>query len=112
MNPKKQTAKLFDWLIIAPDVIDELVKKVLVFDSDPEALAMLFVPLRDSFKRGNPTGAFWTINYIMEAIYRNSLEHFEAEEKFEKKVEKMLEARLKEQSKRRGISDETSHQDE
>jgi hypothetical protein len=105
MNPKTQAGRLFDWLVIPESVIDELVKRTLGMDGDPEALAMLLVPLRETFKRGNPTGAFWTINYTMDAIYRNSRLHYEAEERFEKRVEKMLESRIKEQNERR-VSDE------
>jgi hypothetical protein len=106
LNPKTKAADLFEWILISPEVIEELVSEVIGAHGNPEALAMLLVPLRDSFKRGNPTGGLWTINYIMECAYRNSLQHFEAEEKFQKNIEKALETRLERAEKRKGRKDE------
>lgn len=90
------STKLFDYVAIREDVIDELVREGLGADSKPEKLAMLLVAVRDTIKNGGITEAFWTLNRILDALYLNSKEHFSASLSYLNKIEKQFDKLLEE----------------
>lgn len=96
MNPQTKASELFDWLVIPAGLIDELVGKALAFGGDAEAFVMLLMPLRDAYKRGDPTGAFRTTCAIVDAVYRRSEQHYEAAGTFEREAEKKIAALIEE----------------